>query len=155
MLIRAGCCLLFQGVRENLPEGFGHTEASAMLIFLPRGGPFCSPLKLETLGSCGARAEADNVRLWEGFTFPRGMRSKGSKCRSDARFLGNGSPWGGANASELQNVRKRRPTGHPAKRRARGGCVERDRKPVLTSARRCLTFPLRLSRRPSVGYWTF
>lgn len=58
-----------------------------MLIFLPRGGPFCSPLKLETLESCGARAAADSVRLWEGFTFPRGMRSKGSKCWSDARFL--------------------------------------------------------------------
>lgn len=96
LLLRADCCLFFLRLRENLPERFGHTGASAMLIFLSRGDLFCRPLKREPMDSRGARAEADCLRVWGGFKFPRGTRSQGSKCQRDEQSSAGVHPRGGA-----------------------------------------------------------
>lgn len=113
---------VFLRVRENLPEGFGHIGASAMLNFLSRGDLLCRLRNLRRWSPAEPQPRSACVRLWRrDFTFPRRARSGGSGC-PQWRALGPQSLPLRSQAHLTRRVRKRRPTRHPAKRRARGGC---------------------------------
>lgn len=106
-----------------------------MLIFLSRGDLLC---RLRNLRRWRLPASGSEEALR--FQEKRALRALSGPATSPAV-----APTAGSSSSDSRSVPKRRPTGHPAKRWARGRCVEGDSKPVLTTARRCLTFPLRVS----------